>query len=602
MDRTQLLYCSVLLAIVGSLLASRMCPDLITDSCLCTVERSKGLGRHKVLHIKVLCNEGELVETLQPALLPNLTVSLILSNNKISLVKNRSFFGLSSLEKLDLRNNLISTIEPGAFYGLSELRCLDLSNNRIGCLSSDMFSGLHNLQKLNLSGNIFSTLEPGLFYALLSLKVIFFSSESLICDCNVKWILKWAASSSVRISEETVCEHPSSVRGLEFYTLQENQLTCDGPLALPLFQIIPSQKQIVFHGDRLPFHCTATYMKSTNDIYWLHDGRLIESDEERGIFVEESTVHDCCLITRDLILSSVDVDASGIWECRVNTSHGSISKQIEIVVLETGAPYCPMERIINNRGDFRWPRTIAGMMAFYPCRAFPLNSLLYAEHGEEPRAWRKCDRTGLWTKEDYTECPFSHEVTRHLHAFSLMPVNDSNVLEYAQQLMTYTKGALDFSDKMDVVLVADMMERMIAFLQRIKHLEGILVEIASNIMSVDDHILWEAQNEAKACTRIVQCVEKISSLTLDNKTQVISKVSLNIALEAILIKPATFIGMTCIAYQRTSAHPERSLIRSNKDVDVENIHNHNLILKCTSGSLAGSLLNFSTKDLKKHHL
>ncbi|KAM5140805.1 adhesion G protein-coupled receptor A1 isoform 2-T2 [Mantella aurantiaca] len=280
-------------------------------------------------------------------------------------------------------------------------------------------------------------------------------------------------------------------------------------------------------------------MKSTGDIYWLHNGRLIESDEERGIFVEESIVHDCCLITR-------------------------------------------------------WPKMLAGMMAFYPCRTFSLSSLLYTEHGEERQAWRKCDRNGRWTVEDYSECPFTHEVTRHLHAFSLMPVNDSSVLEYAQQLMTYTKGASDFTDKMDVVLVADMMERMIKFVGQIKHLEGILVEIASNIMSVDDHILWMAQNEAKACTRIVHCVGKISGLSLDNKTQVLSKVSLNIALEAVLIKPATFIGMTCIAYQQTSAHSERALIRSNKDVDAENINN--LILKCTSGSLTGSLLNFSTKN------
>lgn len=68
----------------------------------------------------------------------------------------------------------------------------------------------------------------------------------------------------------------------------------------------------------------------------------------------------------------------------------------------------------------RWPRTLAGMVAFYPCRAFALSSLLYAENGEEPRAWRKCDRNGRWAEQDYSECPFTHEVTRHLHAFSLV--------------------------------------------------------------------------------------------------------------------------------------------------------------------------------------
>ncbi|XP_075072283.1 adhesion G protein-coupled receptor A1 isoform X1 [Mixophyes fleayi] len=597
MDHTQLLLLCyyLVLSLAGSLHASSNCPDLITDSCLCEVERSKGLGRQKLIHIKVVCSGGELVETLQPTLLPNKTISLILSNNKISLVKNRSFLGLKSLEKLDLRNNLISTIEPGAFYGLSELRRLDLSNNRIGCLSSDMFLGLHNLHKLNLSGNIFSTLGPGLFKELSSLKVIFFSTESLICDCNLKWILKWAVVSSIRISEDTICGHPSTVRGLAIRTLQENQLTCDGPLELPLFQIIPSQKQIVFHGDRLPFHCTATYMPGTRDISWLHDGQLIETDEERGIFVEESIIHDCCLITRDLILSSVDMEASGVWECQVNTSYGSISKQIEIVVLETGAPYCPMERTINNRGEYRWPRTLAGMTAFHPCRQFPLSSLLISE-GEEQRAWRKCDRTGHWAEEDYIACPFAHEVTRQLHAFSLVPVNHTNALEYAQQLMAYTRGASDFTDKMDVLLVAVMMETLISFVGQIRQLGSIMIEIASNIMSVDDHILWMAQNETKACTRIVRCVEQISGLSLNSEIPVLSKVSLNIALESVLIKPASFIGTTCVAYQRTSAHSERSLIHGNEDVDSENIQNHNLILKCSSGSLSGSLLNVSAKN------
>lgn len=50
-----------------------------------------------------------------------------------------------------------------------------------------------------------------------------------------------------------------------------------------------------------------------------------------------------------------------------------------------------------------------------------------------------------------------------------MLVNDTNVLEYAQQLMTYTKGASNFTDKMDVMLVADMMEKMITFVGQTKH-------------------------------------------------------------------------------------------------------------------------------------
>ncbi|XP_017951424.2 adhesion G protein-coupled receptor A1 [Xenopus tropicalis] len=596
MDPTQLLLLlcfSVLLTLAASGTASRNCPDLTIDSCLCSSERSKGLGRQKSIYVKVVCSGGELMETLQPSLLPNKTVTMVLSHNKISLLKNRSFIGLNSLEKLDLRNNLISTIEPGAFYGLTELRRLDLSNNRIGCLAPEMFLGLFSLQKLNLSGNIFSTLIPGLFQELPSLNTVFFRAESLICDCNLKWILQWSATASVRIGEETTCEHPSRVRGLIFDTLKEDQLTCDGPLEIPLFKLIPSQNQIVFHGDRLPFHCTATFLADTTDINWFHNGELIQTNEERGNLVEESIIHDCCLITRGLILFSVDIEASGSWECQVNTSHGSFTKRVEILVLETGAPYCPAERVINNKGDYRWPKTLAGVTAFLPCRQSPYISILRQERNVELEAWRKCERTGHWAEEDYSACAYSHEVTRLLHAFSLMEINSSNVNEYAQQLVLYTGGASAFADKMDVLYVAEMMEKLILFTDHTNQLSDAVIEIASNMMLVDDQILSMAQNEAKACSRIVQCVEIIS---LNNKAQAVSKVSLNIALEAVIIKPANFLGMTCIAYQKTSSNSVRPPIHGNGILDAENTRNQNLIVKCNNGNISGSLLHFSAKN------
>lgn len=52
-------------------------------------------------------------------------------------------------------------------------------------------------------------------------------------------------------------------------------------------------------------------------------------------------------------------------------------------------------------------------------------------------------------------------------------------------------------------------------------------DIASNMMLVEEHILWMAQNEARACTRIVQCVERIADLALAEDNQVISKVWLD---------------------------------------------------------------------------
>ncbi|XP_069755672.1 adhesion G protein-coupled receptor A3 isoform X2 [Narcine bancroftii] len=565
----KVLYLMRLLAgLFGILSANRNCPDLIVDSCSCTSERSKGPSR-QIIRIKVACSRGELLETLQPSLLPSKTVAL------------------------DLKNNLISNIEPGAFFGLSELRHLDLSNNRIGCLSPEIFMGLTSLLRLNLSGNIFSTLPTGLFVKLTALRVLHFSTESLMCDCNLRWVLQWAKIFSVRIAEDTVCIYPKALLGRPVKTLKENQLSCDGPLELPLFEMIPSHRQIVFHGDRLLFLCTVTYVDKTMQIQWRHNGKLMVTDEDNEILVEPVMIHDCCLITSELILSNIDVAASGEWECFITTSRGNRTKKVEIVALEIAAPYCSAELITNNKGEFRWPRTLAGITAYYACIHYPFVSAPYYEDHQQGKAWRKCDRTGQWTKGNYSQCAYANEITRVLHRFSQIPLNATNALACAQQLIIYTGDATSFTDMMDVIFVARMIQKLIIFVDRVKDLGESITEIASNMMLVDEHILWMAQNEEKACTRIVQCVELIANLVLTSNAQGISKVSMNIGLEAFKIKPASFTGMTCTAFQKVASNPERS---GQRVWEVESRQDEPLNFKCNTGNLTSSLVNFPVKN------
>ncbi|XP_075891785.1 adhesion G protein-coupled receptor A3 [Nelusetta ayraudi] len=546
----------LLVGLWESSLSHRNCPDLIVDSCHCSAERSKELSRQQHVRVKVVCDDVDLMDTLQPSFLPNRTVSLNLSNNKISLLRNGSFYGLAALEKLDLRNNLISTVEPGAFRGLLALRRLDLSNNRIGCLHPDMFLHLGSLSKLNLSGNIFSSLAVGLFTHLAALRVLHFGTETLFCDCQLRWLLLWARSISVRIGNDTACVYPARLHGLEFRNLHEQQLTCDGPLELPLFQLIPSQRQLVFHGDRLPLQCAASYLDESVKLRWHYNGRVATTQEERGVYVEETLQHDCCLLTSEVILSNIDMSVAGIWECLVTTSRGNTSQQMEIVVVETSATYCPVERVTNNKGDFRWPKTLAGILAFLPCVPTAFGSAPRASSTgprsssqREKKAWRRCDRAGHWAEEDYSQCPYSSEHTRTLHQLTQISINTTNAQPLGQQLVAFTSKASHFTDVMDVIFVTHLVERLTRLVEKRRDLGDYISDIASNMMLVEEHLLWMAQNEARACTRIVQCVERIADLALSGDNQAISKVSANIALEAFLIRPSNFLGLSCTVLQ-----------------------------------------------------
>lgn len=75
---------------------------------------------------------------------------------------------------------------------------------------------------------------------------------------------------------------------------------CDpeGSLELHTLSLLPSQRQVVFRGDRLPFHCTAALVDKITTLHWRHNGQLVTSDPEMGIQLEESAVHDCTFITR----------------------------------------------------------------------------------------------------------------------------------------------------------------------------------------------------------------------------------------------------------------------------------------------------------------
>uniref|UniRef100_A0A8D2D2L6 Adhesion G protein-coupled receptor A2 n=1 Tax=Sciurus vulgaris TaxID=55149 RepID=A0A8D2D2L6_SCIVU len=576
------------------------CPVPIR-SCKCSGERPKGLsgGAPNPARKRVVCGGGDLPEPPEPGLLPNGTVTLLLSNNKITGLRNGSFAGLYLLEKLDLRNNVISTVQPGAFLGLGELKRLDLSNNRIGCLTSETFQGLPKLLRLNISGNIFSSLQPGVFDELPALKIVDFGTEFLTCDCHLRWLLPWAQNHSLQLSDRTLCAYPSALHAQTLGSLQEGQLRCEGALELHTHHLIPSLRQVVFQGDRLPFQCSASYLGNDTRIRWYHNLAPVEGDEQAGILLAESLIHDCTFITSELTLSHIGVWASGEWECSVSTVQGNTSKKVEIVVLESSASYCPAERVANNRGDFRWPRTLAGITAYQSCLQYPFTSVPLSGGAPGTRASRRCDRAGRWEPGDYSHCLYTNDITRVLYTFVLMPINASNALTLAHQLRVYTAEAASFSDMMDVVYVAQMIQKFLGYVDQIKELVEVMVDMASNLMLVDEHLLWLAQREDKACSGIVGALERIGGAALSPHAQHISVNSRNVALEAYLIKPHSYVGLTCTAFQRREGGVSGGRLGGpgqNALPEPEPPADQQLRFRCTTGRPNISLSSFHIKN------
>ncbi|XP_070710958.1 adhesion G protein-coupled receptor A3 [Pempheris klunzingeri] len=570
-DLSQLLLVLLLCAGGGS---------VVSSDCKSYDERSKSGGKSQQSDRKVVCSNMELHQVLPPDSLPNRTVTLILNNNKIQELRNGSFFGLSTLEKLDLRSNLISRIEPGAFLGLPALKRLDLSNNSIGCLNVDIFKGLTSLIRLNLSGNMFSSLAQGTFDSLVSLKSLEFQTPYLLCDCNLLWLLRWIKEKNIAV-KNTKCSYPQSLQGQLITPLRPELLTCDAPLELPSFQLTPSHQQVVFQGDSLPFQCQASFVAEDMQVLWYQNGRMVKPDAAQGIFIEKRMVQNCSLIASALTISNIQPGFSGNWECRVRTSRGNTTRTVEIFVLESSARYCAPERVSNNKGEFRWPGTLAGIRAYLPCNRLPSSAGTYSgSSGDEQRAWRYCDRDGLWAEDDYSRCQFQKDVTRFLYVINQMPLNESNVVARARRLLACTIDAANFSDKMDIIFVAEMIEKIGKFVERFKDLGEVMVSMASNLMLADERVFWMAQREAMACSRIIACLQKIAVYRLAT-AQAFSLTSPNIALEAHAVRTNDWNGMTCMLFQRPI--PERTPGQDRQ-----------LTFKCNTTSSFSSILHKST--------
>lgn len=64
-----------------------------------------------------------------------------------------------------------------------------------------------------------------------------------------------------------------------------------------------------------------------------------------------------------------------------------------------------------------------------------------------------------------------------------MPLNESNVVERARRLLVCTIDAANFSDKMDVIFVAEMIEKISKFVEKFKDVSGCTSRVEGRCLS-----------------------------------------------------------------------------------------------------------------------
>lgn len=82
------------------------------------------------------------------------------------------------------------------------------------------------------------------------------------------------------------------------------------------------------------------------------------------------------------------------------------------------------------------------------------------------------------------------------------PINASNAVTVAHQVRTYTLEAAGFTDSVDVLYVAQMMERFMEYVKPLQEVRGFF-NFTENNMKVDSFSKWGLGSQIRFCTELI---------------------------------------------------------------------------------------------------
>ncbi|XP_061487965.1 leucine-rich repeats and immunoglobulin-like domains protein 2 isoform X2 [Rhineura floridana] len=277
---------------------------------------------------------------------------LNLSDNRISHIADGVFKGLSNLQTLDLRNNEISwAIEDSneAFIGLDRLNKLILQGNQIKSVTKRAFSSLRALEYLDLNNNAIMSIQESAFSQPI-LKELILNTSSLLCDCQLKWLLQWLTHSHLQDAVSVVCAHPEWLAGQSILSVNPEDFVCDD-FPKPQIRAHP-ETTIALRGTNVTLTCKAvsssdspmstTWRKDSEVLYDADIENFVRYQQQDGEVLEYTTL---------LHLFNVNFTDEGKYQCIISNHFGSnYSNKAKLTINELPSfVKTPMDLTIRTR-------------------------------------------------------------------------------------------------------------------------------------------------------------------------------------------------------------------------------------------------------------
>jgi hypothetical protein len=201
-------------------------------------------------------------------------VELDLASNRLAAVPSHLFPNTLSLMALSLAGNPISSVPAGAFSHLRQLTQLDLSHCRITSLAPGAFLRVDRLERLHLHGNQLAGLAAPAAVLPAGLHGISLHDNPWRCDCRLRALRGWLASSNVPRPSEPLCRAPRRLQGFRLAVVSAAEFACPPALSPTSMLLTVGQRRNV------SLTCRVTADPPAH-VSWTFNGLLVDSHHPR---------------------------------------------------------------------------------------------------------------------------------------------------------------------------------------------------------------------------------------------------------------------------------------------------------------------------------
>ncbi|XP_076137637.1 leucine-rich repeat and fibronectin type III domain-containing protein 1 isoform X1 [Alosa pseudoharengus] len=263
---------------------------------------------------------------------------LILGNNQIHTVAPTSFDEfVSTIEDLDLSYNNLHTLPWSAIGRMTNINTLSLDHNLIDYIEAGTFTMLTKLVRLDMTSNRLHKLPPDNLFQNAQVMsdpknsnptrlAVSFGGNPLHCNCELLWLRRLT-----REDDLETCASPEHLMDKYFWSIQEEEFTCDPPLITRHTVSNP----YVMEGQSVALKCKAMGDPDPA-IHWrFPDGKLVHNNS-RTIVHDNGTLEILITTLKD----------NGAFTCVASNAAGMATAAVEISMI-------PLPLFVNNTGHLR---------------------------------------------------------------------------------------------------------------------------------------------------------------------------------------------------------------------------------------------------------